>query len=123
MLYVRQLRQAGGKFFTDNEVRVHHVQSYGFWKTFSIHYHNGRSIAGYRKPGLSGSRRLLRLASCFVLPAFLVGRSTYPILQKRRFRKELLLSFPLMILLACCHALGEVVGYCAGPGHSPERLS
>ena len=30
---------------------------------------------------------------------------------------------PLIVALACCHAAGEIVGYCAGPGTSPERLS
>jgi hypothetical protein len=29
---------------------------------------------------------------------------------------------PLMFLLSCCHAAGEVVGIVAGPGRSPAKL-
>ena len=123
MLFVRELRAAGARLFTLGELSLDHVQSYGFWQTFPVHYHNGRCIAGLRRSSLNSSDLLLRIASCFILPAFLLARSTFGVLRKRRLYKELLFSFPLMALLACFHAVGEFVGYCAGPGISPNKLS
>jgi hypothetical protein len=123
MLYLREMRRSGGKLFTNSAISLHHVQSYGFWPTFAVHYHNGRAIAGFRKPGLGPAALVLRILSCALVPAFLLSRSTVCILRKRRFVRELLLSFPLIASLVCCHAAGELVGYCAGAGNSPRRLS
>jgi hypothetical protein len=123
MLYIRELHEAGGKLFINAETSVDHVQSYGFWHTFAVHYHNGRSIAGHRKLGLRPWQLLVRMGSCAILPAFLLFRSVSGALPKRRFLRELLLCFPLMVALACCHGAGELVGCCAGAGRSPEELS
>lgn len=123
MFFLRQLRQRGEVLVANDEIVVHHIQSHGFWNTFAVHYHNGRSIAGFRKPTLQPWQTPLRLAACFVLPGFLLGRTAFAVIGKGRFLRELVLSFPLMIALACCHAAGEFVGHCAGPGNSPEKLS
>ncbi len=123
MLYVKKLRHDGGKLFTNSEVSLDHVQSYGFWKTFGVHYHNGRAIAGFRKVELEIGPLLLRLGFCAVLPAFLLVRSGYSVIGKKRRLRELLLSSPIMIGLAICHAAGEFVGYCFGAGDSPRHLS
>jgi hypothetical protein len=123
MLFLRDLRERGEVLVASDELVVHHVQSHGFWNTFAVHYHNGRSIAGFRKSTLGRWRTAARLAACLVLPGFLVLRATAAVIAKRRFVRELALSFPLVVALACCHAAGEVVGHCAGPGKSPEKLS
>jgi hypothetical protein len=122
-LHVGKLLERGETLVANGEIVVQHVQSHGFWNTFAVHYHNGRSIAGFRKLESRTVPLLLRIASCGVLPAFLVFRSLASVVPKRRFLWELALSLPLMAGLACCHAAGELVGYCAGPGTSPERLS
>lgn len=123
MLFLRALRDRGEILVADAGILVHHVQSHGFWKSFAIHYHNGRSIAGFRRPALGPWGRMARLAGALLLPGFLPLRAAAAVLRKRRFRRELLLSAPLIVALACCHAAGEIVGSCAGPGTSPERLS
>jgi len=123
MLYVPQLRARGETLILDDGIVVHHVQSHGFWKTFATHYHNGRSIAGFRRLRAGTLELALRLAGCFLLPGFLTLRAIVVVTGKRRFLRELALSLPLVAGLACCHAAGEFAGYCAGAGRSPARLS
>jgi len=122
MLYLRQLMRQGGRLFTNDKISLDHVQSYGFWKTLAIHFHNGRSIAGFRKLSLGPWHFVLRIASCPILPFFLLWR-VRSIVHKRRFRAQLLLSLPLMAALAAFHAVGELTGYLAGAGSSPVKLS
>lgn len=123
MLYIRELSRRGGKLFNNSGISLDHVQSYGFWRTFAVHYHNGRSIAGFRRLKIGPWQLLMRIGSCAILPFFLLSRSGYSVIKKRRFIPQLLLSFPLMAALATCHAAGEVAGYIAGAGQSPTHLS
>jgi GT2 family glycosyltransferase len=123
MFFLRELRQRGETLIADDQIVVHHIQSHGFWNTFAVHYHNGRSIAGFRKRTMAPWKTPLRLAACFGLPGFLPLRATLAVIGKGRFLRELALSFPLMTALACCHAAGEFVGHWSGAGDSPEKLS
>jgi hypothetical protein len=123
MLYVGELSRRGAVLIANPDIVVNHIQSQGFWRTFEVHYHTGRSIAGFRKETLKSTGLLMRLCSCFLLPGFLLLRATKAVMEKQRFRKELLISVPLMLPLAICHSMGELVGYCAGPGSSPLELS
>ncbi len=123
MLYIQELSRRGGKLFNSSKISLDHVQSYGFWRTFAIHYHNGRSIAGFRRLKMGPWQLLMRIGSCAILPLFLLYRSGYGVIRKRRFVPQLLLSFPFMAALATCHAAGELTGYLAGAGSSPTRLS
>jgi hypothetical protein len=123
MLYIRELSRTGGKLVMTGSTSVDHVQSHGFWNAFAVHYHNGRSIAGFRRAGLRPRQLALRIGSCAVLPGFLFYRSVSAVLRKRRFYREMVLSLPLVAALSVCHAAGEFVGCIAGAGHSPERLS
>ncbi len=123
MLYIQELSRRGGKFFTSSKISLDHVQAHGFWKTFAIHFHNGRSIAGFRRQKIGPWMLLARIGSCAILPLFLLHRSGFNIIGKRRFLPQLLMSFPLMAALATCHAAGELTGYLTGAGNSPLHLS
>ena len=107
----------------DDRLVVSHNQTWGFWGTFAAHFHNGRSIAGFRLEHMSGAERLLRLGGCAVLPFYLLWVTVGPVIRKRRLLKPALASLPLTALVVTCHAVGEFVGYLAGPGGSPQRLA
>ena len=123
MLFTRQLREEGEVLIADDRLLVSHVQSHGFWGTFAAHFHNGRSIAGFRLENLRGVWRFLRLSSTAILPAYLLWYTLRALSGKQRLMKQVVASLPLLILLVCCHAAGEFVGYLAGPGRSPQRLA
>jgi hypothetical protein len=122
LLFIRELRERGEILLADDKVLVFHQQEWGFWGTFAAHFHNGRSIAGFRLSRISWVERVLRLGGCAILPAYLLRLSIAPAIRKRRLIKPALMSLPLTALVVTCHAAGELVGYLLGPGMSPQQL-
>jgi hypothetical protein len=122
MLFNRALRDRGLELIMDDRPVVWHIQSLGLAGTCALHFHNGRTIAGYRLPQLSAGGRLLRLGSCLILPGFLLARAMLTVIRKGRQRVRLALGLPFLVLLVSCHAVGEGVGYLRGPGSSPHRV-
>lgn len=123
MLFTRQLQEEGEVLMADDRLVVSHVQSHGFWNTFAAHFHNGRSIAGFRLEHLGNFGRVLRFGSTVILPPYLLWSILRALLSKQQVFRQVLASLPLLALLVCCHAAGEFVGYLAGPGRSPQRLA
>jgi hypothetical protein len=121
-LFNRQLREQGEILLADDRLVVSHNQSHGFWGTFAVHFHNGRSIAGFRLRQISGLDRLFRIGSCAILPAYLLYVTIWPVIRKRQLLKPALASLPLTMLVVTCHAAGEFVGYLFGPGNSPRQV-
>jgi hypothetical protein len=121
MLLTRQLREEGEVLIADDRLLVSHVQSHGFWGTFAAHFHNGRSIGGFRPEHLGSLWRVLRLGSTAILPPYLLWSTLRALLHKRRFSRPVFASLPLLALLVFCHAAEEFIGYLAEPGKSPQR--
>lgn len=122
-LFNRQLRERGEVLVADGRIVVHHDQSHGFLGTLAMHFHNGRSIAGFRLPDLSGPGRVARVLSTALLPPFLFYRTLGNLARKRRLTGGVLASVPLLAALVVCHAAGELVGYLTGPGGSPRHIA
>ncbi len=122
-LFNRHLRDQGEVLLADDRLVVSHNQTWGFWGTFAAHFHNGRSIAGFRLERMSWIERLIRLGGCAILPGYLLYVTIWPVMRKRRLLKQALASLPLSTLVVTCHAAGEFVGYVFGPGNSPRRLA
>lgn len=122
-LFNRRLREQGELLFADDRLIVWHNQTWGFWGTFAAHFHNGRSIAGFRSQQISWFERLIRLGGCLILPAYLLWRTVGPVIRKGRLLKPALTSMPFTVLIVTSHAAGEFVGYIFGPGMSPQRLA
>jgi len=122
-LFNRQLRAQGEILLADDQLVVSHNQTWGFWGTFAAHFHNGRSIAGFRLTHMSWAERILRLGGCAILPPYLLWVTIGPVIRKGRLLKPALASLPLAALVVTCHAAGEFVGYIAGPGRSPQHLA
>jgi hypothetical protein len=121
-LYARSLRDRGEVLANDDRLVVEHVQSCSLIGASAMHFHNGRSIAGFLAADLPGPARLLRALSRFVTPPVSLFRTVRVVLGKRRLASHLLVSLPFIVWLAACQASGEFVGYLRGPGDSPQRL-
>jgi hypothetical protein len=122
-LFNRQLHEQGETLIADDRLIVSHNQTWGFWRTFAAHFHNGRSIAGFRLQRMSWMERLMRIGGCAILPVYLLWVTQGPVMRKRRLLKPALASLPLTALMVTCHAAGEFVGYILGPGNSPQQLA
>jgi len=101
-----------GKVYLHEGITVTHVQSHGFWRTLAMHFDNGRSTTGLSPQRLSARQ----------VPWNLYSESVRSMGGDSRQTPALRAARPLMLVLSCCHALGEVVGILAGPGKSPARL-
>ena len=122
-LFNRKLLEQGEILIADDQLVVSHNQTWGFWGTFAAHFHNGRSIAGFRLQEISWVERCVRLGRCVILPAYLLWITVGPVIRKRRLLKPALTSLPLTALVVTCHAVGEFVGYLWGAGNSPQQLA
>jgi len=102
-----------GRFIFDDRIVVAHTQSHGFLGTFRAHFHNGRATTGLRHARLS----------TWQSPWRLLHSALKTVRGKRHVYMTVAACLPLLALLSCCHAAGELVGILAGPGKSPERLN
>jgi hypothetical protein len=101
-----------GLFHVHDGITVTHVQSHGFWLTLRAHFDNGRSTTGLNRVPLTRRQ----------LPWHVLRGALRSMSPEARRTPVVRSSVPLMFLLSCCHAAGEVAGIVAGPGSSPTRL-
>lgn len=120
VLHQQQLRGAGERLLADDAIRVQHDQSLGFRGTTAIHYHAGRTMAGFRRQRM-GPREWLRAGGSFVIPWLRLGR-IMAIGSGKANRRELLASAPWMVWLLYAQATGQFLGYAIGPGDSPTKV-
>jgi glycosyltransferase involved in cell wall biosynthesis len=121
---IEKFEKVPGAVYVDPQLCVRHVQSHGFWSTFTVHFHNGRATAGL-SPRRSGDRDLSVLKSLGwtwkdakahlrrLAAAFRLGTKS-----ATRTAGYLILILPLVV----AHGIGEYVGYRRGPGSSLDRL-
>lgn len=122
ILELRRLAEAGSELRVDDRFAVDHHQTIGFAETTAIHFHNGRTIAGFRRArGMTGED-WLRMAASLVLPFLRTTRAVRLGWLKGRHRGQLLASAPLMLWLDLCQGLGHLLGYALGPGKSPGKM-
>lgn len=122
ILYNRRLAEAGKVLRVDDRIVVDHFETTGFRWTTSIHFHNGRTISGFRRERGMAREDWLRMAAAFMLPAWRTLRVLRTGMAKGRLRRQLLLSAPFALWLEYVQALGHLTGYVAGPGGSPDHL-
>jgi hypothetical protein len=122
ILELRRLADDGAILRVDDRMVVDHYQQLGFRATSVIHYHNGRSIAGFRRHRGMERQDWLRMAASLGIPLVRVGRVVRGGWAKGRRRGTLLASLPAMVWLDYCQGVGHLVGYALGPGDSPRYL-
>jgi hypothetical protein len=122
ILHNRRLAEDGHPLRVDDRMAVDHYQSIGVAQTTTIHFHNGRTIAGFRRQRGMATEDWLRLAAALLIPAWRTGRALRTGWRKGRLRGTLLASMPWALWLEYCQGLGQLVGYATGPGDSPKHL-
>ena len=122
ILHNRRLADAGAVQRVDDRIRVDHFQTIGFRRTSAIHFHNGRSISGFRRGRGMTAEDWARMGGALVLPFLRTAKAIRLVWGKRRHRRELVASAPLMLWLDLCQGVGNFVGYALGAGSSPNYL-
>jgi glycosyltransferase involved in cell wall biosynthesis len=104
------------------EIGVGHKKHYTVGEYLSQRFLYARSYAGERVRGMPLAKRLSYGAAAFALPPLLMYRTVTRVLAKRRYRMQLALSLPLLVLFITSWTAGEIVGYWAGPSDSLSRV-
>jgi len=104
------------------EIGVGHKKHYTVGEYLSQRFLYARSYAGERVKGMPLAKRLSYGAAAFALPPLLMYRTVVRVLAKRRYRMQLVLSIPLLVLFIASWTAGEIVGYWAGPSDSLSRV-
>jgi glycosyltransferase involved in cell wall biosynthesis len=104
------------------EIGVGHKKHYTVGEYLSQRFLYARSYAGERVKGMPLAKRFAYGAAAFALPPLLMYRTVARVLAKRRYRLQLLLSIPLLVLFIASWTAGEIVGYWFGPADSLSRV-
>lgn len=116
------MRRDGVPLVCRPQISVGHKKHYTVGEYLSQRYLYARSYAGARVADASLPKRLGYGAAALALPPLLMYRTVSRVLSKGRHRAELLRSIPLLAMFVVSWALGEMVGYVAGPGDSLARV-
>jgi hypothetical protein len=115
------LRRDDEILLNDDAIRVRHHQCMDLATHCSIEFHNGRTIAGFRRRSMTRGD-WLRIAGFPILALYRAARTARIAWDKEVSRATVMATVPLLILLHYAQASGEMIGYAVGPGSSPRKL-
>jgi hypothetical protein len=116
------MRRDGVTLMFRPRIAVGHKKHYTVGEYVSQRYLYARSYAGARVADAPRVKRLAYGAAAMALPPVLFYRTVSRVMAKRRHRAELVRSLPLLAVFVVSWALGEMVGYVAGPGDSLAKV-
>lgn len=122
ILHNRRLAERGAILRVDDRMVVDHFEIEGFRDTSVLHFHNGRSVSGFRREHGMTRADWARMAIAPLLPLYRTARAVRVVLGKGRLRRKVLASAPMALWLDYCGAAGHFVGYLRGAGDSPRHL-
>lgn len=114
--WCRSLMEAGVALVANQELVAFDAKTYRFLAFMKRRYRHGRCFGGMRNWQLNSFQRLIYALASPALPALFLFRLGKDLLPKRRYRRKLLLSLPIIVLAVTGWAIGEGIGYLAGPG-------
>ncbi len=117
-----ELKRAGVKFLSVPTLIVYHKKGFGFLYFLAQRFHYSRSFAGMRRSKAGTSMRLLYVLFSPFLPFLLTWRITRQVLDKKRHRKQFLLSIPALLAFMVSYTIGELMGYLFGSGDSLVKV-
>jgi GT2 family glycosyltransferase len=118
-----QIKNAGIPLYRLPSLRVHHKMSASLWWFMVQKFHFARSFSSIRFVDPSWLTRAAYGVGAAVLPLVLSRRIFGRVRGVRAYKRKLLLSFPMVLLLFLSWAVGEAVGYIFGPGSSHAKVS
>jgi glycosyltransferase involved in cell wall biosynthesis len=121
MLHGRLLSR-GMELRMDPSIVVYHAKTFGFWEFLTQRYYFGRSFAAARVAAAPLRIHLFFVVVSLLLPPLFLWRYTKYFVAKRRFVKEVLKTFPFLVLFAIAWSVGEFFGYAFGDGGASLRV-
>jgi hypothetical protein len=120
VLHQSALARDGAVLLHDDSIRVVHVQPLDLRATAAINFHAGRTISAFRRKRMDPVQ-VARIVGTPVVPIARYVRAVR-LLAPKGYGRQLLQCTPAMLLLLSIQAVGQTVGYIAGPGNSPRQM-
>lgn len=120
--WCQRLQAQGISLYMTPAMVVYYRKAFRFWPFLVRRFHHGRCFGGMRSAELNVRERALRIATAPGLPMLFCARIVRAVLPKRRYRREFVAAFPVIMLATTAWALGELVGYLRGPGESCRHV-
>lgn len=117
-----RLREAGARLYAASDVVLDHCKSFGFREFLVQRFYLARSFAGMRLRGAALPKRVAYGLAAPALLAILPYRTFTRVWRKGRYRRELLLSAPILVSFFASWAVGECVGYLFGEGDASRKV-
>ena len=121
VVHQRRLAHDGATLLVDDRIRSVHVQSMTLRTATTLLFHAGRAMAATRRSRM-GAGEWARLAVTPLSPPALAARLGLTMFRRGTYRREFVAAAPGVVWLFTCRAVGELVGYSAGAGDSPNHL-
>jgi hypothetical protein len=107
----RALRASGVRLWHDPALVVCQGRSAGFGRFIGQRFTHGREYGRQRGRRFSTSRNLVGLPLALAVPVLLVLRTAREVFRRGRFRGNLLLSLPALVVYEAAWAAGEAAGH------------
>lgn len=118
-----RLAAHGYATYLEPSAAIIHKKSFRAAEFVAQRYYYARSYAGLRlRDGMLMQRLTYAGFAATLLAPLLIQRIVLNVWMKRRHRRELIRSLPLLMIFVAAWAWGEVVGYLTGPGDSLSRV-
>ncbi len=108
----------GNTFLRLGDVVMGHRKHFGFGYFMSQRYHYSRYFAGVRFDESDRTKRLAYTALSGALPPLVLSRVARAAFAKPDYRSATIRSLPAICAFSVAWAVGEAVGYAAGPANS-----
>jgi hypothetical protein len=119
-LHQRMLRRAGDILLADDRIRIVHDQSLGFRGTMAIHFHAGRTFAGFLRQRMDGTA-WLRCLGLPVVPFLRFGRVVI-VGSRKGYGPTIARTWPAILFYLIIQGVGQAVGFASGVGNSPYQV-
>jgi len=113
-LWCRHLRSEGVELVMEPAISVVSENRYRLLPLLLQRFRQARAFAGFSSRNDSFWRRSVYAARSLLLPPLFTVRVTSAVIRKRRSLGMLILSWPIIALIAIFWSAGETVGYAAG---------
>lgn len=120
--WCQKLQAKGIELTQEPSILVYYTKVFKLIPFLRRRFHHGCCFAGMRAKRMTLSKRALYVAGSIFLPIVFLYRTIAVVFNKKRLLKELLLSFPYIVLAVVLWSLGEVCGYLAGAKKSCDYI-
>lgn len=116
------IRAGGKKLFSSDAIRLNHCKKFSLGLFCRQRYVYSRYFAGIRFEKNQYAKRATATVLSLALPPLLLWRMRGNVARKNRLGKEFLQASPYLALFVVIWAVGEIVGYIAGPGDALAEI-